>query len=47
MKRPHCLRHAYLRLVLPIGRPLDAAYDYLNWWISGWPGAVMARQEPS
>ena len=26
------------------GRTLDAAYDYLNWWISGWPGAVMARQ---
>ncbi|WP_205737494.1 hypothetical protein [Halomonas campaniensis] len=26
------------------GRTLDAAYDYLNWWISGWPGVVMARQ---
>ncbi len=26
------------------GRALDAAYDYLNWWLSGWPGAVMARQ---
>lgn len=26
------------------GRMLDAAYDYLNWWLSGWPGAVMARQ---
>lgn len=26
------------------GRTLDAAYDYLNGWISGWPGAVMARQ---
>lgn len=26
------------------GRNLDAAYDYLNWWLSGWPGAVMARQ---
>ncbi|WP_180096077.1 hypothetical protein [Vreelandella sedimenti] len=26
------------------GRTLDAAYDYLNWWISGWPGAVMACQ---
>lgn len=23
---------------------LDAAYDYLNWWQSGWPGAVMAKQ---
>ncbi|MBO0902829.1 ABC transporter substrate-binding protein [Jiella sonneratiae] len=26
------------------GRELDAAYDYLNWWLSGWPGAVVARQ---
>lgn len=26
------------------GRMLDIAYDYLNWWISGWPGAVVARQ---
>lgn len=26
------------------GRMLDVAYDYLNWWLSGWPGAVMARQ---
>ncbi|MGX9254051.1 ABC transporter substrate-binding protein [Pantoea ananatis] len=26
------------------GRIKDAAYDYLNWWQSGWPGAVMARQ---
>ena len=26
------------------GRLLDVAYDYLNWWISGWPGAVVARQ---
>lgn len=26
------------------GRVLDAAYEYLNWWLSGWPGAVMARQ---
>jgi len=25
-------------------RMLDVAYDYLNWWISGWPGAVVARQ---
>ncbi len=22
----------------------DAAYRYMNWWLSGWPGAVMARQ---
>lgn len=26
------------------GAVLDAAYEYLNWWLSGWPGAVMARQ---
>ncbi|WP_119165381.1 ABC transporter substrate-binding protein [Algihabitans albus] len=26
------------------GRARDAAYEYLNWWLSGWPGAVMARQ---
>lgn len=26
------------------GRTLDAAYEYLNWWLSGWPGAVVARQ---
>ncbi|MDQ0458022.1 ABC transporter substrate-binding protein [Rhizobium paknamense] len=26
------------------GRMLDVAYDYLNWWISGWPGAVVGRQ---
>lgn len=26
------------------GAVLDAAYDYLNWWQSGWPGAMMARQ---
>jgi len=26
------------------GRMLDVAYEYLNWWISGWPGAVIARQ---
>lgn len=26
------------------GRALDVAYDYLNWWLSGWPGAVVARQ---
>jgi putative spermidine/putrescine transport system substrate-binding protein len=26
------------------GRMLEAAYEYLNWWISGWPGAVVARQ---
>ncbi|WP_106477925.1 ABC transporter substrate-binding protein [Phytohalomonas tamaricis] len=26
------------------GKALDAAYEYLNWWLSGWPGAIMARQ---
>jgi putative spermidine/putrescine transport system substrate-binding protein len=26
------------------GRLLDAAYDYLNWWLDGWAGATMARQ---
>jgi len=26
------------------GRTLDVAYEYLNWWLSGWAGAVMARQ---
>lgn len=22
----------------------EAAYDYMNWWLSGWPGAFIARQ---
>lgn len=26
------------------GRAKDAAYDYMNWWLSGWPGAFIARQ---
>ena len=26
------------------GAELDMGYEYLNWWLSGWPGAVMARQ---
>ncbi|WP_027348646.1 ABC transporter substrate-binding protein [Halotalea alkalilenta] len=26
------------------GKVRDAAYAYLNWWLSGWPGAMMARQ---
>lgn len=26
------------------GREADAAYDYMNWWLSGWPGAHVARQ---
>ncbi|MFK7742237.1 MAG: PotD/PotF family extracellular solute-binding protein [Planctomycetota bacterium] len=23
---------------------LDAAYAFMNWWLSGWPGALIARQ---
>lgn len=26
------------------GRMLDVAYEYLNWWLDGWAGAIMARQ---
>lgn len=26
------------------GSVKDAAYDYMNWWLSGWPGAFIARQ---
>ena len=26
------------------GRVKDAAYDYMNWWLSGYPGAFIARQ---
>ncbi len=26
------------------GKTRDAAYDYMNWWLSGWPGAYIARQ---
>ncbi len=26
------------------GRELDAAYEYMNWWLSGWPGAFISRQ---
>jgi putative spermidine/putrescine transport system substrate-binding protein len=25
-------------------RMLDVAYEYLNWWLSGWPGSVVTRQ---
>jgi putative spermidine/putrescine transport system substrate-binding protein len=25
-------------------RALDVAYEYLNWWLDGWAGAVVARQ---
>ena len=26
------------------GPTKDAAYEYMNWWLSGWPGAFIARQ---
>jgi len=26
------------------GQNQDAAYEYMNWWLSGWPGAFIARQ---
>ena len=26
------------------GQTKDAAYEYMNWWLSGWPGAFIARQ---
>jgi putative spermidine/putrescine transport system substrate-binding protein len=26
------------------GERKDAAYAYMNWWLSGWPGAFIARQ---
>lgn len=26
------------------GEQLDAAYDYLNWWMTGWGGAMLGRQ---
>lgn len=26
------------------GRVADVAYEYMNWWLSGWPGAFIARQ---
>lgn len=26
------------------GENKDAAYEYMNWWLSGWPGAFIARQ---
>lgn len=27
-----------------VGRTKDVAYEYMNWWLSGWPGAYIARQ---
>lgn len=26
------------------GKTKDLAYEYMNWWLSGWPGAFIARQ---
>jgi putative spermidine/putrescine transport system substrate-binding protein len=26
------------------GKQLDQAYEYINWWMSGWAGAFVARQ---
>ena len=26
------------------GRAKDVAYEYMNWWLSGWPGAFIAKQ---
>ena len=26
------------------GQGLDVAYEFLNWWLAGWAGALMARQ---
>lgn len=26
------------------GHTKDAAYEFMNWWLSGWPGAFIARQ---
>lgn len=26
------------------GKALDQCYDYINWWLDGWPGAFVARQ---
>ena len=26
------------------GRVRDMAYEFMNWWLSGWPGAFVARQ---
>lgn len=26
------------------GAAKDVAYEYMNWWLSGWPGAFIARQ---
>ena len=26
------------------GKQLDQAYEYINWWLDGWPGAFVARR---
>lgn len=27
-----------------VGHVKDAAYEYMNWWLSGWPGAFISKQ---
>ena len=27
-----------------VGENKEAAYAFMNWWLSGWPGAFIARQ---
>ncbi len=37
--------HGVMCLSSKIAGPVrDAAYEYMNWWLSGWPGAFIARQ---
>jgi len=37
--------HGVMCLSSAVTEPVkDAAYDYMNWWLSGWPGAFIARQ---
>ena len=26
------------------GKQIDQAYEYINWWLDGWPAAFVARQ---
>jgi putative spermidine/putrescine transport system substrate-binding protein len=37
--------HGGMSLARHLGEAeLAMSYEYMNWWLSGWPGAVMARQ---
>jgi putative spermidine/putrescine transport system substrate-binding protein len=37
--------HGGLAIARHVGGPvLQMAYEYMDWWLSGWAGAVMARQ---